>query len=209
VLRYESDEQWSASERYGAANGLQHIPGLALKAPAAVAYVNQGRWVADCPFGCGTARGVARAVNYWCAGCGNTAVGGQEVAVTWPDDFDAIESVLVLRPTEANRNWSPFARVPGRNRIGEDAVKDLAVENLERGLPVPISLQSAANAFLAADWTARGLAGEMMDWEGAPVRERRNPLQGPKGDKGDPGPKGDKGDPGTGPIRVGQTEGVR
>lgn len=70
------------------------------------AYVNHGRWVADCdrPF-CGNAvQFQHRQSTFNCEGSG----GCQAVnVVEWPADADAIWEALALRPVPATRNWFP------------------------------------------------------------------------------------------------------
>jgi len=73
------------------------------------AYViaNTGRWIVMCPFaGCNGSQ-YASIVDYrfWCVDCNNKAIGGQWVATVWPDNVDAIEQALSVRPLSA-QNWT-------------------------------------------------------------------------------------------------------
>lgn len=126
LLRVETDDQWSLAERQGRDYGHTHIPGVALKAAHAIAYVNHGRWLADCPFNCGGARMVQPNVDFWCVFCGNADAGGQSVPVDWPGNPDQIEEVLKYRQLERYRNWTP----------GETIAK-LREENQDNGQRVP------------------------------------------------------------------------
>lgn len=80
----------------------------------AAAYVNHGRWMIDCPFGCGAAQ---EADPTWpltlCPNCWNAAVDGRWVRVEWPDEqtADEIERCLLVRPDEQTRNWYPHETV--------------------------------------------------------------------------------------------------
>lgn len=66
------------------------------------AYVNFGRWVADCPTGCGCALELTRGLGVFaCPEC--KALN----PVEWPRDPDAIWEALLERPAPKNRNWFP------------------------------------------------------------------------------------------------------
>jgi hypothetical protein len=96
------------------------------------AYVNQSRWVADCPF-CPSAQIVSPTdPRFFCPECYNAAVAGAYVHVVFPGDIDQIEALLDQRPDPVTRNWLPA-----------ETVTDLAAENdtIERpgpGDPVEI-----------------------------------------------------------------------
>lgn len=80
-----------------------------------VAYVNHGRWVADCP--CAGAEVVSPGVDMRCGSCGMTS------PVKFPKkaDQDRINGLLEKRPP-MNQNWR-----------GEN-VADLLGENIAKGL---------------------------------------------------------------------------
>lgn len=73
-----------------------------------MAYVNHGRWIADCP-------------REWCNNAERVdherlaAMGGQfrcteclfEAPVAFPPHRDEIDAILALRPVPATRNWFP------------------------------------------------------------------------------------------------------
>lgn len=83
-----------------------------------VAYVNHGRWVADCPCGSGLLCS-PRDEDACCLECGLV----HRVAFPEPSDIDAATQILMQRPRR-NRNWYP---------VGEQ-VSDLAAENAAHGL---------------------------------------------------------------------------
>ena len=96
---------------------LGDLPDGFLIGVATDAYVNHGRWVADCPL-CPSAQVVDRGCpEMWCPQCEP----GGWFTVVFPEDASAIEVVLDMRPRINNRNW-----VPG------ETVEDLVRENAER-----------------------------------------------------------------------------
>lgn len=115
----------------------------------AYAQVNWGRWMAQCPLrysdqdttvldefenevvvpgpDCNSAQFIAqRDMHFFCSDCFNQQVGGMWIPIVWPDDPDdpqAIESVLNLRPLAENQNWTPG-----------QTVADLEQENTDNGV---------------------------------------------------------------------------
>jgi hypothetical protein len=86
------------------------------------ARVNEGRWIADCPF-CGGAQFTSpEDRRFLCADCGNAKIDGKWMRVAWPTAPDAIEDVLIVRPTE-NRHWFP-----------QESLEHLRDENAQHGL---------------------------------------------------------------------------
>ncbi len=72
----------------------------------ALAYVNWGKWVADCYLGCGYA--VALAPNQTAFACETNLGGcGQINPVEWPSDAQEIWDALQERPMPKTRNWFP------------------------------------------------------------------------------------------------------
>lgn len=71
------------------------------------AYVNHGRWVAQCPY-CPSAHCVSKfdAV-FWCVECAMRVNGGAPCAVVFPAMWADVEAELMKRPMAANRNWYP------------------------------------------------------------------------------------------------------
>lgn len=95
------------------------------KATVALARVNHGRWIVDCPFCPSAALVTPDDPRFFCVECGNAAAHGRWAKVIFPDDVDAIEQTLEPRPA-ALQNWEP----------GED-VDALRVENDERLAETP------------------------------------------------------------------------
>lgn len=103
-----------------------------LTRPRAVARVNHGRWIADCPFCPGAEQiwpqGIRRAedvafpfgIANGILHCGTT---GSTCPVDFPDERFDITRVLARRPDERTRNWFP----------GE-SVADLVAENIGHGV---------------------------------------------------------------------------
>lgn len=91
----------------------------------AVARVNNGRWIADCPFGDNGAELVAEDGLFFCCECRNATVDHAYLRVLMPDEptRKTIEALLLARPEDANRNWLPY-----------ETVEALAQENEEHGV---------------------------------------------------------------------------
>lgn len=68
------------------------------------AYVNHGRWVADCSREfCNNAMQLTAGQGaFRCSNC------GLDAAVVWPPDADEIWRVLERRPVPQTRNWFPL-----------------------------------------------------------------------------------------------------
>lgn len=72
----------------------------------AQAYVNHGRWIADCsrPH-CGNALKLEpKQVRIHCSGEGGCNLISE---VEWPRDVDEIDRALAERPVPTTRNWAP------------------------------------------------------------------------------------------------------
>lgn len=96
------------------------------------AYVNHGRWVADCPRrGCTNARLLKeRDATFHCNVCKLVA------SIEWPADADAIWEALERRPVPRTRNWYPAGHELAL-RFGlphGQSVQDLYDENHENGV---------------------------------------------------------------------------
>lgn len=124
-LLYETDEHRVLVIGVGHANGHAYSDLPAIDAQSLVAYVNLGRWVADCPE-CNNGIMVHPDRHGWCCNCGNSTVGGLSRRVRWPADIFRIEAVLEMRPAPANRNWYPH-----------ETVNELVHESIANGAPVP------------------------------------------------------------------------
>lgn len=84
------------------------------------AYVNHGRWIAECPDCHGAQLACRTDPRFMCNECGNVAVGKLWRPVIWPANAQGIENLLQGRPT-ANQNWYP-----------DESKTGLAIENLMR-----------------------------------------------------------------------------
>ena len=94
----------------------QHIPlpDLRGKNGSVSAYVNQGRWVVQCPNrSCGGALVVSKEQRVFiCHACGSPENGVQWYNVTFPPSLAVVERLLLLRPSPdplhaPHRNWDP------------------------------------------------------------------------------------------------------
>ena len=108
---------WAAKAKIAVPDGTQISP-ITIHA-----YISEGRWVADCPAGCGGALMVTPNDRwYFCVNCGS---GWHRVL--FPTAKRAIETILLKRPLEGGipktRNW----------RVGE-SVAQLRAENLAHGV---------------------------------------------------------------------------
>lgn len=66
------------------------------------AYVNFGRWIADCPMNCGSAMQLSSGQGmFHCSECTFMT------EVEWPSNPDEIWQALLERPAKKNRNWFP------------------------------------------------------------------------------------------------------
>lgn len=75
------------------------------------AYVNHGRWIADCPNDCGNALQLEpNQTTFHCGGAGGC---GQISPVEWPADRQEIWDALMERPRPKNRNWFPVGHKVG------------------------------------------------------------------------------------------------
>lgn len=69
------------------------------------AYVNFGRWIADCPNDCGGAMALQPGQpEFYCAPPGGC---GQIAPVEWPINAQEIWDALAERRAPKNRNWFP------------------------------------------------------------------------------------------------------
>ena len=97
------------------------------------AYLNHGRWIADCPLqhekqACIGAECVTEDDKvFYCLSCGNAEIGGDFIKVKFPpaSDRDKFEQSLALRP-ESLRNW-----IPG------ETPRKIEKDNIKHGIPVP------------------------------------------------------------------------
>ncbi len=68
----------------------------------ALAYINHGRWVVECPWECGSAMELQpHELMFACSMC------HQISPITWPSDADRIWEALQERVLPRTRNWFP------------------------------------------------------------------------------------------------------
>lgn len=88
------------------------------------AYVNHGRWVADCPFCSGAMLVSWRDPLFWCVKCRMVANNDWPMACVFPLNRADIEQTLLMRPNPVNRNWRPDETIDQLVRENRDhAVK--------------------------------------------------------------------------------------
>lgn len=99
------------------------------------AYINHGRWIAECPSGCGHAVIATVSTPYFlCTNCGPRTNEGQWFHIVFPDDRQGVETELLKRPeTPATPPNMPYM-VNTRNWKPSESVNDLRVENVTRGI---------------------------------------------------------------------------
>lgn len=96
---------------------------------AVEAYVNHGRWVVDCPGGCGNALVVSKDEPFYiCHECGSRENEGRWYFVVFPVEKQAIEAELLKRlERDGYRAWS-------RNWYPVETLADLRTENEAMGV---------------------------------------------------------------------------
>ena len=87
-----------------------------MQLPTVSAYLNHGRWIADCGK-CNGAEIVTPSAPFTCTLCGS------EARPVFPEDFDEINRLAALRENPLNRNWTR----------GE-SITDLRLENAAHGI---------------------------------------------------------------------------
>jgi hypothetical protein len=109
--------------------------GAVLVTTAAVAVVNSGRWIAECPREhCANAvRLEPKQTAFHCGGGDGCRLVAE---VLWPPDADEIDDVLSRRPVPGTRNWAPAGH---RQAIADgfpdgQSVSDLLDENRQYGV---------------------------------------------------------------------------
>jgi hypothetical protein len=84
------------------------------------AYVNDSRWVVQCP-GCNGAQLASRNDHrFFCVDCLNADNGGHWLRVVWPKDHAEIEAALLQRPNPKTRHWRPGETVADLVRETEE-----------------------------------------------------------------------------------------
>lgn len=105
-------------------------------------YVNWGRVVADCPYGCGTAYRIEYGTEAMrCDGDGGC---GQSFSLIIPDNLEAIMRELVKRPLPNTRNWFPDGhKMALENHLPHgQSVADLAAERELESVPTEETVRS-------------------------------------------------------------------
>lgn len=93
----------------------RHHQGASLSAPLGVAlgveslipFVNDGRWIVQCPDCGGSQLASPEMDRFFCVDCLNVGTDGNWIVVAWPDGVAAIEAALSARPDVRTRNWRP------------------------------------------------------------------------------------------------------
>lgn len=116
--------EWVPRAYWNAPVPLPESGPLAPQADVAV-YINEGRWVVECPDCHGAQLACATDRRFMCNECANVTVGGRWRRTAWPANAAEIAAVLELRPWGRTQNWTP----------GE-TVGDLATENAAHGIGV-------------------------------------------------------------------------
>lgn len=96
--------------------------------PHVKAYINHGRWIAECPFECGSARQLQpNEQTFHCSECQSV------LSVKWPDNADEIWEVLAERRAPRTRNWFPVGHpLAEKHRLPTgQTVKELREEQKE------------------------------------------------------------------------------
>lgn len=86
--------------------------------------VEHGRWLVHCVFCQGAELADPEDRQFYCLSCHNKGAGNMWIPVTWPENADEIEEILLLRP-EINRNWSSV-----------ETAGELRTENILHGIGV-------------------------------------------------------------------------
>lgn len=106
---------WIQARRRG------RMPGFETATETLKAFVNHGRWIVQCPNGCGTAICPSTIERYFvCITCGTVAY---HVEFPKVRDMVAIELVLEARARLETRNWN-----------GTETIAELRAENRARGV---------------------------------------------------------------------------
>lgn len=133
---YDKPADVPPSRRIAARRAIQqHRPlppddGGTVEGHAVRAYVNHGRWVADCLFCGGAVMAPVDDPRFLCGECLNRQVGGRMVALELPADRDEIEAELLKRPNAINRNWRPGETV-------DDLAAELDAQERQAHPPAP------------------------------------------------------------------------
>ena len=101
---------------------VRHLPSDVHGSESVAAFVNDGRWLVQCP-SCNGAQWASDADHrFKCDECLNSWCGGVWVRVVWPAQRRQIEALLEARPLRA-QNWTP-----------DQSLDELAAANAAHGV---------------------------------------------------------------------------
>lgn len=118
----------------------------------AYAEANHGRWVARCPYRwCTSAMQLERGQEVFT--CGGEGGCGTVAPLAWPADPEAIETILLMRPAQATRNW-----------LVSETLEDLIAENLAHDIVPPewLELSESDPQLVIADITDQRVTGGLL-----------------------------------------------
>jgi hypothetical protein len=100
--------EWAAKAHWSRQDVAPFLPpdGELDDAHAGLVIVNRCAWVVRCPFCPGAQYAHRGDQRLFCVDCLNEANGHRWIPAPWPEDADAIEAALAVRPT-AVCNWEP------------------------------------------------------------------------------------------------------
>ena len=97
------------------------------------AYINEGRWIVECPSECGGAVIPSLKLRaFMCPNCANLENDGMWYRAIFPPDYRQIENALLRRPNRRGPMFPHEAR--NRNWIPGETLEDLQRENQEHGI---------------------------------------------------------------------------
>ena len=104
MIAWHHAESWSVPQK------------TAPRSAALPAFVSGSRWLVQCP-ACLSAQYTTQAdPRFFCVDCLNEHVGGAWLPVVWPEDREAIEAALAVRPQPHTRTWMPHESVEDLHR---------------------------------------------------------------------------------------------
>lgn len=119
AVRRKGHRQWFLNTADGQGFAVHN----AVSGEAVKAYVNHGRWIADCPDCRGAENATLDDPVFMCLGCGNESIGGALRPVEFPDDDTRREIELILNDRKtAHQNW-----------FFDEPVEKLELENSKHG----------------------------------------------------------------------------
>lgn len=101
---------WDWADSHRAPMGDPRVPRPTGHNPSkvAVARIDEGRWIADCPWRCGASFNLPqKATWFWCTECAGGGF-GLTAALAWPDDIDRLTANMESLPSMMQR-WPCLA----------------------------------------------------------------------------------------------------